>query len=144
VKRFGTASEKFSIFPNAAKLRDVALSANLDPLVVTLPWSQITNLTATLSLHAAVHILRNTKALKECRVTLHGSPPGNNFKNISLPCLQFLSLFDTGGGSPDLLSALALPVLKSTLVVDISPDARLFADGKDDDVVERRERQGFR
>ncbi|KAJ7470014.1 hypothetical protein B0H11DRAFT_1388969 [Mycena galericulata] len=54
------------LFSQAPKLKDVVLYWTFNPFSITLPWSQITTLTATLGEYEAATILRNTPAIEEC------------------------------------------------------------------------------
>ncbi|KAJ7484040.1 hypothetical protein B0H11DRAFT_2416307, partial [Mycena galericulata] len=55
------------LFAQAPKLKDVALHLTFNPFTITLPWSQITTLTATLVVQEAIAILHDTPAIEECR-----------------------------------------------------------------------------
>ncbi|KAJ7458736.1 hypothetical protein B0H11DRAFT_2060813 [Mycena galericulata] len=82
------------LFVQAPKLKDVTHYWTFDPFTITLPWSQITTLTATLVEQEATAILRDTPAIEECCFWMYS---GAQAAEPLLPvpplfCLRSLSL----------------------------------------------------
>ncbi|KAJ7741192.1 hypothetical protein DFH07DRAFT_891597 [Mycena maculata] len=109
---------------SAPNLKEVVLSSCFNPFCITLPWSQITKLTARLYEIEAIAILRQAAALEECCYTLFcqlSSPIPLIPLIPPLPSLRSLvlsvpSTWRTAG--PILLPALTLPALESIQVFE--------------------------
>ncbi|KAJ7487320.1 hypothetical protein B0H11DRAFT_1035182 [Mycena galericulata] len=108
------------MFSQAPKLKGVVLTMFFNPFSITLPWLQITTLTAHLYDVEAATILRETMALEECRFTLycsfsevpiHPIPPILHLHSLSLlsPGIHAVSM-------EHLLAALDLPALENFTV----------------------------
>ncbi|KAJ7458771.1 hypothetical protein B0H11DRAFT_184017 [Mycena galericulata] len=113
-----------ALFAQAPKLKDVTLHSTFNPFSITLPWPQITTLTATLTVPKAVAILRETEAIEECHFSLYN---GSQSTEPILPLpplvwLRSLSLLSSNGAVPRsigrFLSALNLPALESVTVFE--------------------------
>ncbi|KAJ7613075.1 hypothetical protein FB45DRAFT_1036604 [Roridomyces roridus] len=108
----------FTLAPN---LRRAVLSTKFNAFTITLPWSQLTTLTADFYIPEAIYVLGQTTALEKCTITIYGyadSAPAHSA--VALPSLHSLSLY-WGDGEPDdslvaLVSALTLPALDSLVV----------------------------
>ncbi|KAJ7633252.1 hypothetical protein FB45DRAFT_832722 [Roridomyces roridus] len=66
------------LFLHAPRLTDVVLSNLFNPFSITLPWSQITSLTATLFPCEAAEILQHTTILQICNINICNSVRGGN------------------------------------------------------------------
>ncbi|KAJ7633183.1 hypothetical protein FB45DRAFT_1058147 [Roridomyces roridus] len=117
------------LFADAPALKHVDLHASFNPFILTLPWSQITSLTAkALYVKEAVEILRHTTILEDCTLNIYPNEPGppTDFSIPSLP-LRSLRLQCVGGGTDEmrqLFRALHLPALQTLLVHEgfLGPD----------------------
>ncbi|KAJ7612982.1 hypothetical protein FB45DRAFT_938727 [Roridomyces roridus] len=67
----------WSPFLHAPMLKDVVLSLFFNPFCITLPWSHVTSLTATLFCNEAAEILRHTTILEICNIDIYNSVNGN-------------------------------------------------------------------
>ncbi|KAJ7612983.1 hypothetical protein FB45DRAFT_842915 [Roridomyces roridus] len=121
-----TAVPVFMLAPN---LKKVVLSTIFNPFTITLPWSQLTTLTAELYIPQAIYVLCQTTALETCKLTIYGyDDPGTAHPVASPLHLRSLSLY-WGDGRPDdslvaLVNALTLPALDSLVVSEylLGPD----------------------
>ncbi|KAJ7484035.1 hypothetical protein B0H11DRAFT_2416299 [Mycena galericulata] len=114
------------LFAQAPKLKDVALHLTFNPFSITLPWSQITTLTATLLVQEAVAILRETPALEECRFSMYSLAQSTE-PILPLPPLVWLHSLSLLLPKDDdempvsigrFLAALNLPALESVTVFE--------------------------
>ncbi|KAJ7614540.1 hypothetical protein FB45DRAFT_937185 [Roridomyces roridus] len=93
-----------------------------NPFTITLPWSQLTTLTAELYIPEAIYVLGQTTALETCTLTIYGyADPAPARPVVSLLRLSSLSLYWGSDSEPDgslvvLVSALTLPALDSLIV----------------------------
>ncbi|KAJ7741188.1 hypothetical protein DFH07DRAFT_943597 [Mycena maculata] len=109
------------IFTEAPNLKEVVLSEYFNPFCITLPWSQITKLTATLYDREAAAILRDAAALEECCLTLFYKltspippiPPLPRLRSLVLSALDTWRVAGT-----ILLPALTLPALEAIKVFE--------------------------
>ncbi|KAJ7458747.1 hypothetical protein B0H11DRAFT_2317492, partial [Mycena galericulata] len=120
------------LFAQAPKLKDVALHLTFNPFSITLPWSQMTTITATLVEKEAIAILRDTPALEECRFSLCYDAAQPAERILPLPplvSLRSLSLLALNGDEMAVsmgrfLAALNLPALESVTIFEpfLGPD----------------------
>ncbi|KAJ7882302.1 hypothetical protein B0H13DRAFT_1629547 [Mycena leptocephala] len=103
------------VLDEAPLLRTAILTA-LDLSNVILPWSQLTSLTLErLGPDTYVLILHQTSNLMHCELNLYdwdydaSNPP----PDVTLPCLESLSLIDREGPLPGYLNTFVVPVLRS-------------------------------
>ncbi|KAJ7613483.1 hypothetical protein FB45DRAFT_1112009 [Roridomyces roridus] len=114
-----TAVGMLTLAPN---LRKLVLSMKCNPFTISLPWSQLTTLTAELYIPEAIYVLGQTTALETCTLTIYGcADPAPAHPVVSLLRLHSLGLYWGSDGEPDgslvaLVSALTLPALDSLIV----------------------------
>ncbi|KAJ7633181.1 hypothetical protein FB45DRAFT_523350 [Roridomyces roridus] len=116
------------LFADAPALKHVVLHASFEPFILTLPWSQITSLTAkALYAKEAVEILRHA-TIQDCTLKIYASEPGplTDFSIPPLP-LRSLRLQCAGRGTDEmrqLFTALQLPALQTLSVHEdfLGPD----------------------
>ncbi|KAJ7883973.1 hypothetical protein B0H13DRAFT_2537684, partial [Mycena leptocephala] len=106
------------VVDEAPLLRTAILSA-LDLSNVAFPWGQLTSLTLDrLEPDDCVPILHQTSNLVHCELSLYdwdyddSNPP----PDITLPCLESLSLIDREGPLPGYLNTFVVPVLRSLYI----------------------------
>ncbi|KAJ7121041.1 hypothetical protein C8R44DRAFT_171487 [Mycena epipterygia] len=108
------------LFDQAPNLKDVVLCLYFNPFCITLPWDQITTLSATLFDTEVVEILRHALNLEECSVWLY---PSFEFIDPIPPLVHLRSLYilnesDCGGDTEDLFAALVLPSLQTLKICE--------------------------
>ncbi|KAJ7651025.1 hypothetical protein FB45DRAFT_1078386 [Roridomyces roridus] len=110
---------RLHLFTDALRMESLILFTFFNPFYITLPWSQITSLTASLYVHEAAEIMRNAAALEILIIIVY------NVDELNLPLapipplssLHTLILKTSSGGAeestgiPALLDALSLPAL---------------------------------
>ncbi|KAJ7605018.1 hypothetical protein FB45DRAFT_1069718 [Roridomyces roridus] len=116
-----TAVPMFTLAPN---LRHADLWWTFNPFTITLPWSQLTVLTAELYIPEALHILHQATALETCTLTLYSQDdPVPAHPTVSVLPLRSLSLIWGEGDRNDslvaLINSLTLPVLDSLVVSEL-------------------------
>ncbi|KAJ7909672.1 hypothetical protein B0H13DRAFT_2330127 [Mycena leptocephala] len=81
---------------------------------VILPWAQLTSLTLLCVYpEECVPILLQTSSLVHCKLELFDSTNDQPTPDITLPCLESLTLFNPDRGSVDFLETLIVPALCS-------------------------------
>ncbi|KAJ7633237.1 hypothetical protein FB45DRAFT_792637 [Roridomyces roridus] len=115
------------LFVDAPRLKDVVLSNFFNPFCITLPWSQITSLTATLFPYEAVEILPHTTILEICNIDIcnpvsSNLPPISTITPIPVRSLRLLlkNSDDYDEDSMQLFfSMLAFPALETLAVSEV-------------------------
>ncbi|KAJ7649895.1 hypothetical protein FB45DRAFT_730491 [Roridomyces roridus] len=109
-----------ALFPLAPMLKQVALDLGYNPFATTLPWSQLTTLTASVNISEAIYILRQSTALETCALTIYPLVTVPDHRRVPPLPIRTLSLLWASGNADEsavqLVNARTLPVL-STLVV---------------------------
>ncbi|KAJ7649872.1 hypothetical protein FB45DRAFT_886248 [Roridomyces roridus] len=108
------------LFPLAPMLSQVSLEPSCSAFAVTLPWSQLTTLTAYATISEAIHILHQSTALKTCTLGIYHFDPAPALGEVSTLPIRSLSLL-WEEGNPDssvqnLVNALTLPLLDNLVV----------------------------
>ncbi|KAJ7613143.1 hypothetical protein FB45DRAFT_1036671 [Roridomyces roridus] len=113
-----------ALFTSAPDLRTVVLHPSCNPFTITLPWSQITTLTAEGYVPEAIHMLHQTTALETCTLTIYCKEGSvSTLPIVPILPLRSLSLLWVQGSlnadatdAVKLLTALTVPLLH-TLVI---------------------------
>ncbi|KAJ7909675.1 hypothetical protein B0H13DRAFT_2661361 [Mycena leptocephala] len=101
-------------------LRTVVLNYNAASSII-LPWAQLTSLTLLrVYTYECVPILQQTSSLVHCKLELFGSTNDDQLSDVTLPCLESLTLVNPGRNLViDFLKTLIVPTLRS---LEISED----------------------
>ncbi|KAJ7651053.1 hypothetical protein FB45DRAFT_889486 [Roridomyces roridus] len=117
-----TSSEpRLDLFTDAPRMESLILFTFFNPFYITLPWSQITSVTASLYVHEAAEIMRNAAALETLTIIVYNVYESESNLPMApippLPSLHTLILKTSSDGAeeitgiPALLDELSLPAL---------------------------------
>ncbi|KAJ7613134.1 hypothetical protein FB45DRAFT_1112870 [Roridomyces roridus] len=116
-----------ALFTSAPDLRTVLLHPTCNPFTITLPWSQITTLTAEGYVPEAIHMLHQTTALETCTLTIYCQEGSVSTLPIipTLPLRSLSVLWGEGSLNADatdavkLLTALTVPLLHTLVISEL-------------------------